>query len=319
MSDFKNPNSNQKFVSEINSAREQIKKVYQGINSVILGKQEVIKKLIIAILANGHVLLYDVPGVGKTMLARTLAKTVNADFKRIQFTPDLLPSDVTGVSVYDPAVKQFEFQPGPVFTNILLADEINRTSPKTQSSLLEAMEERQVSADNQTHNLPGFFFVIATQNPVEHDGTYPLPIAQLDRFLMRIEMGYPDKDTEMEIVQVFSSKDPLSEVSVQINDQDVLKWQNLTQSIYMSPKLAQYCVNLSRKTRELSDVNVGISTRGAIRLAKAAKGVALLNGRDYAIPDDVLYIVENVFSHRLSEADKVGETIVKEVVSRVVI
>jgi MoxR-like ATPase len=206
-----------------------------------------------------------------------------------------------------------------VFTNILLADEINRTSPKTQSSLLEAMEERQVSVDNTTYALPPFFFVIATQNPIEHDGTYPLPAAQLDRFMLRVEMGYPDKETEVRLVQSFSQQHPLDTITNVADELDILRWQKLARGIYISDKAARYCTDLARATREHGAVNVGVSPRGGIILAKAAKATALLNGRDYVIPDDIQYIVENVFAHRLSEGAKVGEVIVKEVLAKVAI
>jgi MoxR-like ATPase len=319
MSDFKPPVPNNDLINEISKAREGIKVTFENITKVIRGKSEVVKKLLIAIISDGHVLLYDVPGVGKTMLAKSLAKSINGEFKRIQFTPDLLPSDITGVSIYDPTKKAFEFQEGPVFTNILLADEINRASPKTQSSLLEAMEERQVTIDNDTHPLEKFFFVIATQNPVEHDGTYPLPAAQLDRFLMRVEMGYPDRDTEISIVDTFSKMKPIQHIESVVTKQDVLSWQGLATQVFMSDKISRYCTDLARETRDITGVNVGVSPRGAILLAKAAKSTALLNGRDYVIPDDVLYIIEDVFAHRLSEAAQVGANVVSEVVRKVAV
>lgn len=317
MSEYKPESHNQEFLQEIELARQNILKLYENITEVVRGKDDVVKKLLIAILANGHVLLHDVPGVGKTVLAKTLAKSVNSSFKRIQFTPDLLPSDITGVNVYDPTEKKFEFQSGPVFTNILLADEINRTSPKTQASLLEAMEERQVSVDNVTYQLPEFFFVVATQNPIEHDGTYPLPAAQLDRFLMRVEMGYPDRETEAEIVEQFSRSHPVNKVQSVVDEIEVLRWQKLAANIYVSKKIANYCVDLARETRSQAGVNVGVSPRGAILLARAGKATALLNGRDYVLPDDVLFVVENIFAHRLSEASQVGESVVREAVSKV--
>jgi MoxR-like ATPase len=317
MAQYQSPQPNQALQQDIEKARGNLLKLYENMTSVIMGKDDVIKKLLIAIMANGHVLLYDVPGVGKTVLAKTLAKSINSTFKRVQFTPDLLPSDITGVNVYDPTEKKFEFMSGPIFTNILLADEINRTSPKTQASLLEAMEERQVSVDNVTYRLADFFFVIATQNPVEHDGTYPLPAAQLDRFLMRVEMGYPDKETEAQIVAQFAQNHPVNQVESVVDEIEVLNWQKLARQVYTAPEIANYCVELARTTRSHTGVNVGVSPRGAILLARAAKATALLNGRDYTIPDDVIFVIENVFAHRLSEAAQVGESVVREVVSKV--
>jgi len=319
MDRYKPQHENARLLTEIDTVRSEIKDVYFNILKVIKGKDEVVKKLLIGIITNGHILLYDVPGVGKTVLAKTLAKSISANFKRIQFTPDLLPSDVTGVNIYDPNTKKFEFQTGPVFTNILLADEINRTSPKTQSSLLEAMEERQVSIDNTTYKLPGFFFVIATQNPIEHDGTYPLPAAQLDRFLFRLELGYPSRETEIDLINTFSATQPLETLGSVVNADQILNWQIVANKIYLGEAIVKYCVDLARATRELAGNNIGVSPRGAILLAKAAKSTALLNGRDYVLPDDVLYIIANVFSHRLAEAGKTGESLVREIIQKVVI
>jgi MoxR-like ATPase len=319
MQQYENPSPSKELESRIVQTGEKIKSIEENIEKVIKGKNEVVQKLLISIIADGHVLLYDVPGVGKTVLARTLAKSISAVFKRIQFTPDLLPSDVIGVNVYDPADKKFEFQQGPIFTNILLADEINRTSPKTQSSLLEAMEERQVSVDNETHMLPGFFFVIATQNPVEHDGTYPLPAAQLDRFLLRLDMGYPTMEIEQMLVQQFSGHHPLEDIQAVTDELEVLSWQKLAKEVFLSPKAAEYIVNLSRKTRELSSVNIGVSPRGSINLAKVSKATALMRGRSYVTPDDIQFVTENVFAHRLSEASGVGASVVKEVLNSVAV
>lgn len=318
MDQNQNPNSSIK--PDIEKINQQMQNVIGNIENVIKGKREVISKVLVAMAANGHVLLHDVPGVGKTLLARSLAKSIDLKFKRVQFTPDLLPTDVSGVNIFNPKTREFEFNPGPVFTNILLGDEINRASPKTQSAMLEAMEERQVSVDNETYKLEAPFFVIATQNPVEHDGTYPLPAAQLDRFLMRLEIGYPDKQTEMEILEVNKEYvKPIEKIKTVIHGKDILYWQEIMSQIFVSPQMKEYIVDLARATRGEDEVKIGVSPRSTILLYKASQGVALLNGREYVIPDDVQYIIRDVFSHRLSESSRVGETVIDEILKKVTV
>jgi MoxR-like ATPase len=302
----------------IHKVNQEINLVVQNIERIIKGKRDTIRKLLIALVADGHVLLHDVPGVGKTMLARALAKSIHGDFKRVQFTPDLLPTDITGVNIFNPKTREFDFKTGPIFTNVFLADEINRSSPKTQSALLESMEERQVSIDNQSHLLDKLFFVIATQNPIEHDGTYPLPAAQLDRFMMRLEIGYPTKEVELEILDINKSKEkPIESISSVVTKDQVLQWQQILTQIHVSDEMRNYIVNLSRKSRELEEINVGVSPRSTILLMKAAQGSALLSDRDYVIPDDVRYIIKEVFAHRISEASIVGESAVQNIIESV--
>lgn len=315
---FENPQATEEFKSRVAKANSEINSVINNIEIVIKGKRNVVEEVIIALSANGHILLKDVPGVGKTLLAKALAKSIHTNFKRIQFTPDLLPTDITGVSIFNPNSREFEFQAGPVFTNILLADEINRASPKTQSALLEAMEERQVSADNVQHKLPDLFFVIATKNPLEHAGTYPLPIAQLDRFMMRISIGYPAKEVEMEILNAHTQNlKPLDQIGPVVDALQVLEWQNVANSIYTAPIINDYIVSLAIATREENPNGFGVSPRASIILKKAARASALLYNRDYVIPDDVKRVLKKVFAHRVSSKGKVGEVIVDEIMQKV--
>ncbi len=290
---------------------EKIEKVLSNINRVMIGKENVSILSLVALLAGGHVLLEDVPGVGKTMLVRTLAKSLDCDFKRIQFTPDLLPSDVTGVSIYNPKSLQFEFRTGPIHGNIILADEINRTSPKTQSALLEAMEEKNVTVDGETIPLPKPFFVMATQNPIEYEGTYPLPEAQLDRFLMKISMGYPTFLEELELLERNSQNSPIEEIGVVLSREDLLEIQQKVKTVYVDKTIQQYIIHLVSQTREHPLIYLGVSPRGSLALMKAAKALAYINGRDYVIPDDVKFLAPYIMGHRIlltSEARYDGET-----------
>ncbi|MDM8101754.1 MoxR family ATPase [Oceanobacillus oncorhynchi] len=277
----------------------QIQDVLNNINDVIFGKEEIVKLSLVALLTEGHVLLEDVPGVGKTMLVRTLAKSVNCNFSRIQFTPDLLPSDVTGVSIYNPKELEFEFREGPIFGNILLADEINRTSPKTQSALLEAMEEKSVTVDGETRRLNSPFFVMATQNPIEYEGTYPLPEAQLDRFLLKLRMGYPTYEDELEMLARNKSHHPIEEIQAVMSQEELLLAQEEAKSVYIDETIQQYILNIVTRTRSHPSIYLGVSPRGSLALMEASKAYAYIEGRDYVIPDDVKYLAGFVLAHRV--------------------
>ncbi|ASS97626.1 AAA family ATPase [Geobacillus thermocatenulatus] len=274
-------------------------KVVRNIEQVIVGKREVIILSLTALLAKGHVLLEDVPGVGKTMLVRALAKSFNVELKRIQFTPDLLPSDVIGVSVYNPKTQQFEYKPGPIVAHIVLADEINRTSPKTQSALLEAMEEGSVTVDGVTRALPQPFLVMATQNPIEYEGTYPLPEAQLDRFLVKLHMGYPSPDEEIEMLNRLEKAAPLSEIGPVMLLDELLALQRKVMDVHVSHTVKRYIVELVQQSRQHEAVYLGVSPRGSVALMKAAQAYACIHGRDFVIPDDVQQLAPYVLAHRL--------------------
>jgi MoxR-like ATPase len=271
----------------------------RSIARVIKGKDDAIRLAIIALLARGHLLIEDVPGVGKTTLAQALARSFNCSFQRIQFTSDLLPSDVIGISVYNQGSQQFEFKPGPLFANIVLADEINRTTPKTQSSLLEAMNEAQVTVDNRTHHLPQPFLVLATQNPIEHHGTYPLPESQLDRFLMRIRMGYPARASEKQIIRNHSGSVPTDTVQPVMEARDVLALQETVHAVRVDDSLLDYALEIVDRTRQSEQLSLGVSPRGSVMLHRAAQARALVEGRDFCTPDDFKQLILPVFAHRV--------------------
>jgi len=269
-----------------------------ALSSVLRGKPEVVRLSLVCLLARGHLLIEDVPGVGKTTLAQALARAVSCRFHRLQFTSDMLPSDVLGVTIYNAHSEAFEFKPGPIFSNFLLADEINRTTPKTQSALLEAMNESQVTIDGKSHSLPRPFMVIATQNPVEHHGTYPLPESQLDRFLMRLRIGYPDAASERQIVRQFDRALPEVLVS-SLTSEDILRLQELVHSVTVEESLVEYMLAIVEKTRNHESLALGVSPRGSQALFRTVQALALVEGRDYAIPDDVKRLAVPVFAHRV--------------------
>ncbi|MEC3885205.1 MoxR family ATPase [Halobacillus sp. HZG1] len=289
----------------------KISEVLKNMRKVMIGKEEAAMLSLVALLAKGHVLLEDVPGVGKTMLVKTLAKSLDCDFKRIQFTPDLLPSDVTGVSIYNPKSLEFEFRPGPILGNIVLADEINRTSPKTQSALLEGMEETSITVDGNTVPLSDPFFVMATQNPIEYEGTYPLPEAQLDRFLIKMKMGYPSAKQEMEMLSRTSNGHPIEDISAVLTREELVELQKEVLEVYVDRTVNRYIIDLVTGTRAHDGVYLGVSPRGSIALMKAAKAYAFIHDRDYVVPDDVQFMAPFVLSHRMiitSEARFEGQT-----------
>ena len=270
-----------------------------NVGQVIIGKRNEIRLTVLGLLCQGHILIEDVPGVGKTMMARAIAKSIGASFSRIQFTPDMLPSDVTGVSVFNQGTREFEFRPGPILSQIVLTDEINRATPKTQAALLEAMEERQVTVDGHTYLLEEPFLVIATQNPIEYEGTYPLPEAQLDRFMLRIRLGYPTPQEEIAMLDSQQFQHPLQRLSQVVNVQELLAAQNEVRGVYLSPEIKSYIVSLVTLTRQHPDVYLGASPRGALALYRVSQARAAVVGRDYVIPDDVKALVDATLSHRV--------------------
>jgi len=274
-------------------------RIADNISKVIVGKEEIIKHSLICLVGSGHMLIEDVPGTGKTLFARALAKSINSEFSRIQFTPDLLPSDITGIHYFNQKENAFTLRKGPVFTNILLADEINRATPRTQSALLESMEERQVSIDNETFKLPPPFFAIATQNPVETQGTFPLPEAQLDRFLIKGNMGYPTRDEACQILERFDGKNPIDGLSPVASGNDINKAAEVFPNIHISDDIKYYIIDIAEKTREHKSVFLGVSPRATQALMKAVKIYAAMDGRDFVIPDDVKALCHSVFAHRI--------------------
>ena len=281
------------------SLQEKLNALRHNLNTVIRGKAETVEQLLVALIAGGHVLIEDVPGVGKTTLSKALAKSLDLDFRRIQFTPDLLPSDILGTPVFLPQEGRFEFKAGPVFTNILLADEINRASPRTQSALLECMSEHQVTSDGETRHLPPVFLVIATENPVELHGTYPLPEAQLDRFLMRLRPGYPDAEAELAMLSDRENRDPMQEISSVIGSDDILQLQQEMRAMALEQSVKGYLTRIIRATREDDRFALGCSPRALLMLADCARAKALLDNRDYVAPEDVRDLTGPVLAHRL--------------------
>ncbi|MGA2717938.1 MAG: MoxR family ATPase [Candidatus Acidiferrales bacterium] len=281
------------------TAASRISELQRSIARVVKGKEEAIQMALMTLLARGHLLVEDVPGVGKTTLAHAIARSFHCTFQRIQFTSDMLPSDVIGVSVYNPVAQEFEFKPGPIFANIIVADEINRTTPKTQSALLEAMNESQITVDNHTHPLPKPFLVLATQNPIEHHGTYPLPESQLDRFLMRIRMGYPARASEKEIIRNNAGTSGAEQVAALMDAADVTAMQETVSQVRVDDSLLDYALDIIERTRQTEQLSLGVSPRGAVMLHRAAQARAFLEGRDYCLPDDFKRLIVPVFAHRV--------------------
>jgi MoxR-like ATPase len=304
----------------IQSFAEQI---IANVERVIVGKREAVELTVIGLLCQGHLLIEDVPGTGKTMLARSIARSLGCSFSRIQFTPDMLPSDVTGVSIYNQATRQFEFRPGPIMAQIVLADEINRATPKTQAALLEAMEERQVTVDGVTRPLPRPFMVLATQNPIEYEGTFPLPEAQLDRFLMRIRLGYPETEDEIRILERQQFRHPIEDLEQVASVEELLEAQEAIRAVYVAPRLKRYIVDLTRRTREYPDVYLGASPRGSLTLYRAGQARAAIHGRDFVLPDDIKALAIPALGHRVIVGptarmrDVTAEQIVEEILRQV--
>jgi MoxR-like ATPase len=282
--------------------RDRIHTLTENLSRTIVGKSEAIRLVLVALLSGGHALLEDVPGVGKTLLAKSLARSIDGEFHRIQCTPDLLPSDVTGTNIWNPSTGAFEFLPGPVFTNVLLADEINRATPRTQSALLEVMEEQQVTLDRTSRPVPSPFFVIATQNPVEYQGTFPLPEAQMDRFALALSLGYPSELEELQMLQRLQQETKAEELQPCISLAEVVELRRLCRQVRVETHLQQYLLALVRMTRQDEEVTLGVSPRGAIAFHKAVQALAFLEGRDYAIPDDVKFLAPYVLCHRMIPA-----------------
>jgi MoxR-like ATPase len=274
-------------------------RIVENVETVIVGKRSSVQLTVLGLLCQGHLLIEDVPGVGKTVLAKALSKSVGCKFQRIQFTPDMLPSDVTGVSVFNQKTREFEFRPGPIHAQIVLVDEINRATPKTQSSLLEAMEERQVTVDGTTYPLESPFMVLATQNPIEYEGTFPLPEAQLDRFMMRIRLGYATKEEEVEVLDRQQHRHPIETIEQVVSVEELLVAQTAVKEIYLDDKVKEYIVDLVRQTREHSEVYLGSSSRGALAIYRLSQARAALFGRDFVLPDDVKALAVSALSHRI--------------------
>ncbi|MBD0393675.1 MoxR family ATPase [Microcoleus sp. AR_TQ3_B6] len=282
--------------------RQNIERLKQNLGKTIVGKADAIRLVLVAVLSGGHALLEDVPGVGKTLLAKSLARSIDGKFQRIQCTPDLLPTDITGTNIWNPRSGEFEFLPGPVFANVLLADEINRATPRTQSALLEVMEEKQVTVDGVSRNVPAPFFVIATQNPIEYQGTFPLPEAQMDRFTLSLTLGYPAALEELQMLERLSDSFAVEDLQPCISLEEVQELRRLCAGVKVEGSLKQYIVDLVRSTREDEEITLGVSPRGAVALHRASQALAFISGRDFATPDDVKDLAPHVLSHRLIPA-----------------
>ncbi|MFC0190520.1 AAA family ATPase [Fictibacillus aquaticus] len=308
---------------EVTEYHPKLNEVIKNVERVMVGKKKITELSLVSLIAGGHVLLEDVPGVGKTMMVRSIAKSLGLKFSRIQFTPDLLPSDITGVSIFNQKEMEFEFRPGPLLGNVILADEINRTSPKTQSALLESMEEKSMTVDGQTYTLPEPFLVMATQNPLEYEGTYPLPEAQLDRFLMKLSMGYPTVEEELNVLDLIGKEHPIEFIDSVITVEELLQLKEDMKAVHVSEPVKRYIVELISRTRNHRSIYLGVSPRGSLALMKAAQAYALLMNRDFVIPDDIKYLAPFVLTHRIilkPEARFEGTTpaeVVKELMARV--
>ncbi|NEN91832.1 MAG: MoxR family ATPase [Okeania sp. SIO3H1] len=300
--------------------KESIEKLKQNLSQTIVGKEDAINLVLVALLSEGHVLLEDVPGVGKTLLAKSLAYSIAGKFQRIQCTPDLLPTDITGTNIWNPRSGEFEFLPGPVFANVLLTDEINRATPRTQSALLEVMEEKQVTIDGVSRSVPKPFFVIATQNPIEYQGTFPLPEAQMDRFSLSLTLGYPTESEELQMLQRISEGVGVSTLKACITLEEVEELRRLCSLVKVDESLQKYILRLVRATREDEEITLGVSPRGTVALHRAAQALGFLAGRDYAIPDDVKFLSPYVLSHRLIPAGgRRAQTIVERLLTSVMV
>jgi MoxR-like ATPase len=286
-------------LAQVEVVQRIAQRVKENVARVIVGKEEIVELLLVALFCEGHVLLEDVPGIGKTTLAKSLARSLGASFQRIQFTPDLLPSDITGVSIYNRKSDAFEYRAGPLMAGVVLADEINRAGPRTQSALLEAMEERQVTVDGVTHRLPYPFFLMATQNPVELEGTFPLPEAQMDRFLMQVALGYPEREEERLILRRFRGENPLADLTAQVTTEEIAEAVRICHQIHLSPALEDYLLDFVAATRTDKALDLGVSPRGSLALYRTSQALAAIRGRDYVIPDDIKQLVPVVAGHRM--------------------
>ena len=304
------------------SVKELVHRLQENISLVIKGKDEIIRKTLLCFLCGGHILLEDLPGTGKTTLAKSLAKSLNCEFKRVQFTPDLLPSDLTGINFYHQKKEEFIFRQGAIFTNVLLADEINRATPRTQSSLLECMEEGQVSVDGETYQLSQPFLVIATQNPIEIQGTYPLPEAQLDRFFMKLSIGYPGHESEKNMLSTFILDSPLQALNAAATGEELIKAQQLVRGVLVGEAIREYIVSLAEATREDEDLRFGVSPRGSLALMRASQANAAVEGRNFVLPDDVKSVCKDVWCHRLlcrgrfTAQDSASHEIIQRILAR---